>query len=114
MTRVKLAPDLNATIRNLPEVKAAIHEVAAMVRAAAVQRASPHRRTGEYIQRLVIEDRDEHGSAVIAGAPYSNWVEYGTCSRRLPIAPTPCPGHPGKIGIHPQLIMHGALADVTR
>ena len=85
------------------------------VHAAAVTRASPHSDTGEYLNRLVVEDRDDFGFAVVAGAPYSNWVEWGTCSRRLPEAPTPCyHSEPRKTGIHPQLIMTGACLDVTR
>lgn len=115
MTQVKLVSDLETRIKMMPEVQAAILQVAGDVRMAAVRRASPHRDTGNYISQLVIEDRGEFGAAVVAGAYYSNWVEYGTGSRRSPIAPTPCP-HPApkETGIFPQFIMTGALLDVTR
>lgn len=115
MTRVKLVSDLETRLKLMPEVQAAVLQAAGDVHMAAVRRASPHRDSGNYIRQLVIEDRHEFGAAVIAGAPYSNFVEYGTCSRRLPEAPTPCPHpEPKKTGIHPQLIMTGAIQDVTR
>jgi hypothetical protein len=115
MTRVTTPSDLHLTIRRTPECQQAIHGVAVQVHAAAVRRATPHADTGEYLRLLVVEDRDEFGSAVVAGAFYSNFVEYGTCSRRLPIAPTPCPhDEPKKLGILPQLIMTGACQDVTQ
>ena len=115
MTRFRLNPNLDRELRRHPAVMAGVHEAAVTLHAAAVRRAEPHRDTGEYLRLLVVEDRDEFGSAVVAGAYYANFVEYGTCSRRLPIAPTPCPHpEPKKTGIHPQLIMTGALGDVTR
>jgi hypothetical protein len=115
MTRFRVNPDLERELRRNPAVMAGVHDAAVAVHAAAARRAEPHRDTGEYVRLLVVEDRGEHGSAVVAGAPYANFLEYGTCSRRLPIAPTPCPHtEPRKTGIHPQLIMTGAIGDVTR
>ena len=112
--RFKANPNLERELRANPAVMTGVHEAAVKLHAAAVKRAEPHRDTGEYIQRLVVEDRDEFGSAVVAGAYYANWVEYGTGSRRSPIAPTPCPHWPKETGIYPQFIMLGALSDVTR
>lgn len=115
MTRMRLNPGLERELKSNPAVMAGVHAAAVAVHAAAVSRAEPHRDTGEYIQLLVVEDRDEFGSAVVAGAPYANFVEWGTCSRRLPQAPTPCPHpEPRKTGVMPQLIMTGAIGDVTR
>lgn len=115
VTRFRANPNLERELRRNPAVMAGVHDAAVTVHAAAVRRAQAHRDTGRYIRELVVEDRDEFGSAVIAGAYYANYVEFGTCSRRLPIAPTPCPHpEPKKTGIHPQLIMLGAIGDVTR
>lgn len=115
MTRFRANPNLERELKRNPGVMAGVHDAAVALHAAAVRRAEPHRDTGEYIRRLVVEDRDEFGSAVVAGAYYSNWVEYGTGSRRSPIAPTPCPHpEPKEVGIFPQFIMLGALGDVTR
>lgn len=112
---MRLNPNLARDLKSNPAVMAGVHNAAVTLHAAAVRRAGPHADTGEYIRLLAVEDRDEFGSAVIAGAHYANWIEYGTCSRRLPIAPTPCPHpEPRKTGIHPQLIMTGAIGDVTR
>ena len=97
----------------MPGVLAAVHQAAVVVHAAAVARAEPHRDTGEYLSLLVVQDRGEQGSAVFAGAYYSNWIEYGTGRQRLPIAPTPCPHSPKEHGVAPQLIMLGAIADTT-
>lgn len=108
------APDLELMLRRDPAVQNGLHGVADMVQTAAVRRAGPHADTGHYIDELKIEDRDEFGFAVIAGASYSDYLEWGTCSRRLPEAPTPCPHpEPKKTGVHPQLIMTGAVLDVT-
>lgn len=115
MTRFKASPSLERELRRHPAVMAGVHDAAVVLHAAAVRRAERHRDTGRYIRELVIEDRDEFGSAVIAGAFYANYVEYGTCSQRVPEAPTPCPHQePRKRGIAPQFIMTGALSDVTR
>lgn len=113
--KFRVNPNLERELRRLPVVMRGVHDAAVTVHAAAVRRAEPHRDTGEYIRLLVVEDRDEFGSAVIAGAYYSNFVEYGTGSRRSPIAPTPCPHpDPKETGIHPQFIMLGAIQDTTR
>lgn len=113
--RFRPAPDLERMLKDHPAVIRGVHDAAVVLHRAAVQRAGPHRDTGEYIERLVVEDRPGFGSAVIAGAYYSNWVEYGVGSRRSPLAPTPCPHpEPKETGIFPQFIMTGALSDVTR
>ena len=116
MTRFKANPDLELMLRAHPAVRAGVLEAARAVHAAAAARAAPHKDTGHYLEALVVEDRDEFGAAVVAGASYANFVEWGTCSRRLDDqAPTPCPHpEPKKTGIYPQLIMTGAISDVTR
>ena len=108
-------PALERELRALPVVMQGVHDAAVALHAAAVARAQVHRDSGHYIESLRVEDWDEHGSAVVAGAHYSDFVEFGTCSRRLPIAPTPCPHpEPRKTGIRPQLVLTGAISDVTR
>jgi len=105
---VQLRPDLDTVIANSPEVQAAIKNVCGLVHAAAVRRATAHTDSGHYLSELKIV-----GNSIIAGAYYSNWVEYGTCARRSPLAPTPCPHpEPKKSGIKPQFIMTGAIMDV--
>lgn len=113
--RFRPNPNLERELRRLPAVMAGVHQAAVKVHEAAVRRAEPHRDTGEYLRLLVVEDRGEFGAAVVAGASYSNYVEYGTGSRRSPTAPTPCPHpEPKETGIYPQFIMLGAIQDTTR
>lgn len=111
--RFRPAPDLEQMLKDHPAVIRGVHDAAVVLHRAAVQRAEPHRDTGEYIERLVVEDRPGFGSAVVAGAAHSDFAEWGTSSRRSPDAPTPT-SSPEKTGIRPQFILTGAIADVTR
>lgn len=113
MTGYKPAPGLESALRRDPGVLQGVHAAAVDLHRAALVRAAAHRDTGEYMRLLVVEDRGEAGSAVVAGAEHSNYAEWGTSSRRSPDAPTPTQS-PQKTGIHPQLILTGAISDVTR
>ena len=113
MTRFKANPSLERELKRLPVVHAGVLDAAKVLLGAAYNRAWPHRDTGNYVSLLKIEDRGEAGAAVVANAPYSNFCEWGTSSRRSPDAPTPT-RTPQKTGIYPQLILTGALGDVTK
>jgi hypothetical protein len=104
---------LDADLRADPGVHAGVVDAAAVVLGNAYARAWPHIDTGGYVSLLKIEDRGSDGAAVVAGAEHSNYVEWGTSSRRSPDAPTPTES-PQKLGILPQLILTGAIADSTR
>lgn len=112
--RFRARGDLEQVLRDMPGVRQGCYDIAAgPLKAAAVRRAEPHRDTGAYIAGLKPERRGEEGAALVAHADHSNYVEYGTSSRRSPDAPTPT-RTPDKTGIHPQLILTGAVMDVSR
>lgn len=116
MTKFRASESLERDLLALPVVRDGIAQATREVHRAALARASAHRRTGRYMNELEAKAPDENCVGhVIAGAYYSNWVEYGTCSQRSELAPTPCPHpEPKKTGIAPQFIMLGAVMDVTR
>lgn len=114
MTHFDAQSGFEEDLLNSVELQLKMAKVAMTVHRAALSRAQRHRRTGNYINNLVIENHGRSVFAIHAKAYYSNWIEYGTGSRRLGIAPTPCPHQPQETGVHPQLIMIGAIMDVTR
>lgn len=112
--RFRARGDLDQVLRDMPGVRHGCYDIAAgPLKTAAVRRAEPHRDTGEYIDGLKPERRGEEGAALVATADHSNFVEYGTSSRRSPDAPTPTTS-PEKTGIHPQFILTGAVMDVSK
>lgn len=116
MSGFRASPSLERDLLDDAGVRAAVNYAAGEIHKAALRRASRHVDTGNYVRNLKQYPPDDDCVAhVVAGAYYSNWVEYGTCSRRSDLAPTPCPHpEPKKTGIHPQFIMLGALMDVSK
>lgn len=105
--------DLDRVLAEHPAVRAGMKKVITGVHVAAIRRALPHRDTGAYIRGLKVEERPGNVFALVANARHSNFVEWGTSSRRSPAAPTPTTS-PQKRGIRPQLILTGALNDAAR
>lgn len=116
MTRFRASESLERDLLALSAVRDGITQATREVQRAALFRASSHRDSGRYMAELQVKPPDENCvGRVVAGAYYSNFVEYGTCSQRSELAPTPCPHpEPKKTGIAPQFIMLGAVMDVTR
>lgn len=111
--RFRANPALARELEAMPAVAAGVRKVAVAVHVAAIRRALPHRDTGAYIRGLHVEARPKSVFALVAEARHSNYVEWGTSSRRTPAAPTPT-RTPWKRGIRPQLILTGAAADIRR
>lgn len=111
--RFHVNPSLERELEALPAVAAGVRRVAVAVHIAAIRWALPHRDTGAYIRGLHVETRPRAAFALVADAKHSNYVEWGTSSRRSPGAPTPT-RTPWKRGIRPQLILTRAASDVRR